>query len=274
MRRVVYRGLARRGLYAAGAVGAAAVAGYGAYRIGSRIRRARIRQRKRRRIAYHPRARLPIKSDVIDDTTRVDKNDRTLHIFELTNLNRNATDYRHDERQSHMVNIRGWRIQKMFETDSGTMTEPIMVHVAVVTSKVPSQNLSTAVLVNDFFRECSDDRVQDFNGNSSGTGGMSNQKLHLLKINTDLFHVLHRWKFTLDAQSTANDTRKTKKIFQKYVPFNRRIIYDQSTGNPNTGRTYLVFWYANYSGAGTAPVKRIVHSQHICAFFNDAKDDR
>lgn len=264
------RAIVRRA-FTGGAIAAGAVAGYGMYRGVKRFKRARsrARMRKKRKIGVSPYRKIPVKAEELDLTSRTAKFERTMHVFELTALTRDAANHAHDRRHTHLVNWRGWRIQKLFEN---TRTDPVKIHIAIVTTKTSNLSpISSGVSVDDFFRECSDDRSKSFNG-TAGTG-QQNEELHWLKINPDRYETLYRWSKTLPGVTGISDSRKLFWSFNKYIPFKRRLHYDDSTGFASSGRTYLVFWYAGLNGRPSTNTSSVFQSQHICGFYNDAIDD-
>lgn len=212
----------------------------------SRKRKARVSngrsKAKRRRQIGEAVGHSTAKSNTVQNTTTaVAADTRTLYQVELTQLTRNTTDVAIDNRVRDIANIRGFKCCFQIRANNGN--SPLEVNWAVVSPKS-----SQAVSVTDFFRGTDNTRSLDF-----GTARTSLENT-CLPINTDLYTILTRKRFTLSPKDAAaadyNDNRRNFKMIEKWIPLKRQIRYDGASSTSATTPVYAV-WWCDKSFAGT-----------------------
>lgn len=248
--------------YTGGALAAGALAGYGAYRGIKRIRAARARAAKKRRIAY-PITRLKCKKRITLDLDTLGRATRTLYAEKLTDISKGGTA---DQRSFDVINMRGFRVQ--INVDNLYTNDPVKLCFAVVHKK--TQGSPTTA---EFFRNYGDDRSQDF------SIAKSSLRLTQTPINADLYDVIHRWTFILGERINYSGTagKPTNKSYykelNKYIPFKRQLRYDNDgTNTPEDGEIYLCYWADRLQQAAAQPViaNHFGIQCRVLAFFNDA----
>lgn len=248
--------------YTGGALAAGALASYGAYRGIKRIRAARARAAKKRRIAY-PVKRLACKKRITVFVDNVGKSSRTLYSERLTNITKGGTS---DQRAYDIVNLKGFRVQINVYNQRNDF--PISCTFAIVHKKDNGPPITT-----EFFRAYGDDRSMDFNTTRNFIELMQNP------INTDLYEVLHRWNVTLNQREDNTSTsvigtkRASEKMMTKYIPFKRQLRYDNTAAaDAEDGEVYLVYWCDQHFQPAVGPVVANQMSVQIraLAFWNDA----
>lgn len=279
---VVGRVAARRALVgralAGGAIGAGALAGYGAYR-GSRAlmrrRRRAVSRMKRRRIGYSPRKLMPCKCVHMGNQGSAAKAIGRIHSLELINIPRAGTlSASHKQRLHNHCIIKGFKIQKYFE-NIDTSNVQVTVNVAIVTTKVHEDttglNDGDAEWNDQFHRDTENDpRYKDFDQTTTSRNAIF---VNTAPINPDRWIVHKRWRKTLEPANSPDAYKKTWR-FNKYVPFNRQVVFDDIHDVPETGRTFLIYWFdypsrGELTSAGTANV--VNHMQVVATYFRDAK---
>lgn len=253
------RAIIRRA-FTGGALAATALAGYGAYRGIKRIRAARARVLKRRRLG-HPMRGVRSKKRVVTDVDTTGKATRTLYQEDLTNIPKGTTA---DQREYDVVNVRGWKMQINVES---LRTVPIQINFAVLGRK----NGAIATTL-EFFRGYGDDRSVDFSTT------LNFLKLMQSPINTDHYEVLHRWNVKLGAlQNFSGGTAEAKhgvtaKEINKYIPFKRQLRYDNTGNDPEAHNMLLVYWAdVEYNaGSSTATANSFNIQIRNVAYFRDA----
>lgn len=268
-RRVVRRmGLkaARYGAYAgAGTALTAGAIGYGAYRGIRRIRRARLRQRKRRQIGF--RHRKPPKTAVILNSDATDLDSRTLYEETLTAIPQGTGQ---NERETDIANISGWVVHFNWKNKGDV---PIKVTMAIVSPKYFNQGIQATEA--EWFRQWGGAREQDFSSSKSALQLMSTP------INPDKWIILHRWDLQLGPRRDSTNNKDiifkpTETSFRKYIPLKRQLRYDDNP-SPTTAveahPVYLVYWLdETFSPAGTVPQSnKVVVERRIIAYFRDPK---
>lgn len=248
--------------YTGGALAAASLAGYGAYRGVKRMRAARARAAKKRRIAY-PIKRLKCKKRITLDLDVVGRGTRELFAEKLTDISKGGTA---DQRAFDVINMRGFRMQMNLVNQYST--EPIKICLAIVHKK--TQGSPTTA---EFFRNYGDDRSQDF------ATAKSSLRLTQTPINSDLYDVLYRWTFLLGERINYTGTqakptnRPYYKEINKYIPFKRQLRFDNdATNTPEDGEIYLCYWADRLMQAASAGqvANHFLIQTRVIAFFNDA----
>lgn len=218
---------------------------------------------------------MPCKTVGIGSQVYTNKGIGRIHSVELTEIPKASTlTTSHNTRLHDHVIIKGFQICKFFRNEN--YADPLWVNVAVVTSKV-HDDTSTLTDGNiewnkEFFRDWENqNRTHDFQQDS--VTSRSALAYYLMPINSDRWIVHKRWRKRLEGTGTPDDYKKSW-MLKKWVPFNRQLVFDDDTDKPETGRTFLIYWFDIYNrGEATASGTTITinQSQFVTTFFRDAK---
>lgn len=206
---------------------------------------------------------------------------RALYQSEITNIQRQtitalgARMTLADKRMTASIFLKGWKFDigilntTQNAVDLPPPRNPSIFNYAILQSK----NQPSGVAATGFFRDFQTSRDVDF-----GTG-ISGSTMCFEAINTDKFHVLLHKRVKLGA-GYENDTPSNNAWIHKYVPFNRKVVYndDGVTTDPASDACenpiYLVYWFDDpFSNAGQPQVGNAwcVNIKAV-AFFNDISD--
>lgn len=229
------------------------------------------------KIGRSPRVRMPCKAAGIGNQTVASKAFGRIHSVELTEITKASTmTSSHNQRLHDHVIVKGFQIVKRFE-NTWTSNKQISVNVAVVTSKVHSSEITLTdgdpEWDVEFFRDWENyTRVKDFDQGTTSRSGLAN---YVMPINSDRWIVHKRWRKILEPANSPDDYKKTW-IIKKWVPFNRQLIFDDDNDHPDTGRTFVIYWFdqpdrSETTDIATGAVTAATHSGFETVFFRDAK---
>lgn len=226
------------------------------------MKRGRVRRMKLRRVGHRPTRKRDVKHHEILNTNIVNKGAHQLHQMELTTIARDASNHSHSKRFSNKALIKGFKIQKVMKNNDA---DPTIVNVAVVVSKVDDDTVSAPDLSREFFRSYTDGRVRHF----EDAADTPLQRMYT-PLNSDRFEILHRWRRVLEGSGTV-DAKRTYWVLDKYIPFNRVLRFDDTTGRPESGRTFLIFWLDAITRNKTTVSSgvSVAHQQRSIVFFTD-----
>lgn len=206
------------------------------------------------------------KSSVIDSTTAITKDTRTLYTQSIAQLLQ-GTDI--NQRLRQHVNLRGFKV--CFEVNNG-LSIPLYANFAVIAPKGTSTK-SSKIDEKNFFRWQGNKRAIDFSPTL-----LSSLEFHCLPINSDDYTVLKHKRYRLGPnQTSATFTAQSGNSFKNidwYIPLKRQVRYDQDEGGkPTDGDVYMVYWFDGFNvPAGEAPsTSAVAISQRYVVYFREPK---
>lgn len=164
--------------------------------------------------------------------------DRTLNSIILDRIPKEVDVHSYTERETDVVNLKGWRICLGFEN---TTTDPLVIQLALVAVDTHDEGTSVT-LTDEFFRNyITAQRTENFTSTATGI------EYGCFKTNNDKYKTIHRWSKTLDANQAGVDERRRFWLFKRYLKFPRQLIYDsteatEGTDSPHNVRIFLVHW--------------------------------
>lgn len=244
---------------------------------GARKRARYAKKKKLYKIGVSPRIRMPCKAVGIGSQAYSVKAIGRIHSVELTDIQKSSTlTSSHTQRLHDHVVVKGFQICKWFENINAS---ELFVNVAVVTSKVHDDTVDLSDGAgewnDEFFRDWETTiRTKNFLQNETPTNtSRSGLAYYLLPINSDRWIVHKRWRKKLEG-SGSPDQYKRVWLLKKWVKFNRQLVFDDDTDHPETGRTFVIYWF-DFPSRGEAVASGNVnvanHTQVITTFFRDAK---
>lgn len=256
--------ITRRGLYAAGGVGVAALAGYGAYRGIRRIKRARARNQVRKQIGVSKAASC--KNIIIQDISNPGSVDLTISAMNLCEIPLGGG---RNERQTDTIWIKGFKLNVNM---SNLAAQPVTVMMALLSPKVDYSAGVMTQFTGEFFRQNGAERAQDFLSTSSY------MNLINAPINPDRWNILWKKKVELGGQRDSSfnkpiSNKNTNHALQAYIKLNRKMVYE-STASTSTecAPVYFVRWQVRqFQDIGGTPQATIGVQQKLVTYFSDPK---
>ena len=234
-------------------------------------RRYKSRTRRLRPIGKLQASRCPAKSRTVATSNGSTKAINVIHITECIVIAKATTlTNSYQVRESDHVNVKGFR---MFKSIRNNANEPLWCHIAIMTSKVHDDDVAISdaartEMTEEFWRDTVSNRVTDLDFTAQSSAQFMNNT-----INTDRWIILGRWKKLLAANITGFDNRKRHWHWKKYIKFNRQLTFDNTNDKPESGRTFLVYWFhpvfKNALVAPTIDVEPTVQND-IRIFFKEA----
>lgn len=214
-----------------------------------------------------PNGATTCKADVIDSTTAITKDTRTLYTQSVARLLQ-GTEINNRLRQH--VNLRGFKV--CFELNNG-LNSPMYCNIAVIAPKGTTTKTSK-IDEKNFFRWQGNRRAIDFNPTL-----LSSLEFHCLPINTDDYTVLKHKRYRLGPnQPSAAFTTQSGNSYKNvdwYIPLKRQVRYDQTEGGePTDGDVYVVYWFdAFQAAAGNVPqASAVAVSQRYTVYYREPKN--
>jgi len=218
------------------------------------------------RIGFNVGTGLGARRNVFDgwDATSSNRNSKTLYNEELTLVPR-KTGAEVNARERDMINCLGFTIRYCFANKA--VNKCNTVRMAVVSPI--ERNTITNV---DFFRGYSDKRSEDFASTKDAS-----ILLHSA-INRDKYTVLFEKKIPLgprtdDTTSSVGTFSRTNDSFctgSVYVPLKRQLRYIGSAADDCADKVFLVFWYDEPDGLGSATgASTVICQRWMAAHWRD-----
>lgn len=158
---------------------------------------------------------------------------RTLYQLDLfDNFNKSAGAMGADDRLTDKINLRGVKMCWHFRNLSTGSTQPLQVHLAVVSKKADD---GTNVSNTDFFRsQGGNNRFKDFDNALTG------MEFQCLPINTDLYNIHKHQRFMLrpGAETSAPHNRE----IDFYMPIKRQLRFDDTSSVAEGKHMHVVVW--------------------------------
>lgn len=262
MARAAGGAISRRGLYAAGGVGVAALAGYGAYRGIRRIKRARARGRVRKLIGVTRPAAC--KARVILDTSNTGAVDLAMNSVDTCQIPLGSG---RDEREKDVIQLKGWKICVNL---SNTAAQPITVNYALISPKVDYNAGVMAQFNAEFFRSYGAERAQDFATTANYL------TLCQTPINPDRWNILWRKTIRLGGMRDGSFDKPvnyvpSQKQMNQYIKLNRKMVYESTTSSfTECAPVYLVRWVVrDFQAPGGASQATFGLQTRIVTYFSD-----
>lgn len=201
------------------------------------------------------------KSDLVVNLQPGFFGDRTLNVHELTEIAEGSTE---DRRIRKQINLRGFKICCEFRN---AQSDPMYLNVAVL---APKQ--SATVDTTDFFRDDgnSDDRAVNFSNLT-----LNSMQFHCLGINTDEYVILKHRRYRLTPAGGATEYQaasgRNYMNIDWYIPIKRQLRYQSTSGSPESGQMFLVYWCAIYGGGltGTVSATAMERTIRTTAYFRE-----
>lgn len=199
-------------------------------------------------------------------------NGKTLYLQELTNIPKTTTNLT-DERQRHVINMRGAKICFEVLSKWSTTNAPIYFHVAVVSPK----GQQVGVTATNFFRGNGATRGVDADSN------LSSLQWNCLPINADNYTVLHHDKMMLGSSESSgtgefkDPMRPNYMRYDKWVKINRQIRYMGNASTDCQHPVYVVYWFDWFGrpggSSGTALLGDDIAeiSEHHVTYFKETQ---
>jgi len=236
---------------------------WAAGKIGRAYRRSRAKKAKfSRRNIGEPVGSGTAKRYVTETINPVNEDTRVLYQYGLTDIDQGTAI---NQRERRMVNLRGFKICMEVKNIA---TTPLYLNVAILSPKDGAADVTTS----DFFRGAGANRGRDF-----GIGLNSNE-FHCLPINSDRYTILKHKRYRLVPGNTPSDTASLNGYsymnLDWWVPLKRQIRYDADTGQPESGKVYMVYWADNFSTAGGSAVNpaQMVVTRRVVTYFKEPKN--
>ena len=172
-----------------------------------------------------------------------------------------------DERQRHLINMRGFKLCFMVRNRTD---RPVYWHWALISSKI---NLNNTPSTDNFFRGSGNQRGVDF------ANDLTSLEFHCLPINTDIYNILKHKKYRInsygrttsaDATTWQEHSGRNYMDVKAWIPLKRQLRFDNNTSDsPISGSVFLVHWCDQIStSGGVAPVSTVlsIQQRHIAYF--------
>lgn len=207
------------------------------------------------------------KSSLINNSTGVVRNSRTLYTLDLTAVQQGVNI---NQRLRQHAKISGWKI--CMEITS-TQSRPLYFNWAVISPKATGQSGGNTPDPTNFFRNNTDARSMDFSNARSAL------EFHCCPINSDDYTILKHKRFILTTTgapaSVWNRQYGTSFInIDRYIPLKRQTRYLPGESTTATdGRVFLVYWYDPWgfaSGTGSAAVAN--ESLRVITYFREPRN--
>lgn len=190
---------------------------------------------------------------------------RVLYSLDVTALNQGDGENLRSRRLAEVLGIK-LRFDMMSLLGTADMTY-YGVNIAVIS---PRGKMQTPIVFNlDFFRflfGSADTRDRGF------TTAMTFGEMHKTPINTDKWTVLHHERFYLDPWKAG--VNQFHKSFEKYIPINRLLTFNNDSNTDCNDPIYVVYWYDTMTAvSGTPSLVGGVHMDYyITTYFRDKAD--
>lgn len=194
---------------------------------------------------------------------------RNLYTYLLTDIPL-GIDNDEIQRRGSSIHVAGISINFGIRNRQGC---PLFVNVAVISPSQGSIPSATNFFAND--GTFSNTRYIDF------AAARTARQLHFSNINSQSYVVLHHARFQLNTTGDGDVTSARANrgggeadwlIHKKYIPINRTLTYDSSTGDSCTSPIWFVFWCDRWDAtSGATPVTNAADAYvHNTTFFKDS----